>query len=308
VEHIPVLLRETVELLAPRPGGVYVDGTLGAGGHAAEVLRRSAPDGMLIGLDQDAEAIERCRVSLAPFGKRVVLRQANYRDLPGVLAQLGIGAVDGVVLDLGLSWFHVRSPERGFSFMLDGPLDMRMDLSNRRTAADLVNELPRAELARILREYGEESRAGAIARAIEQARARGPITTTAQLARIVASVFPPYPPRRTNPATLTFQALRIAVNEELEALQVGLNGIIPLLRTGGRVAVISFHSLEDRIVKHTFAAAAKSCICPPRMPVCSCGKRSELKVLTSRPVMAGAEEVERNAASRSAKLRAAQKL
>jgi 16S rRNA (cytosine1402-N4)-methyltransferase len=183
-----------------------------------------------------------------------------------------------------------------------------MDLSNPRTAADLVNKLPRAELARILREYGEESRAGAIARAIEQARARGPIATTAQLARIVASVFPPYPPRRTNPATLTFQALRIAVNEELDALQAGLNAIIPLLRTGGRVAIISFHSLEDRIVKQTFAAAARSCVCPPKMPVCRCGKRSELKVLTSRPVMAGAEELERNPASRSAKLRAAQKL
>lgn len=308
IVHFPVLLTEAVDLLAPRPGGVYVDGTLGAGGHAAEVLRRSAPDGMLVGLDQDAEAIERCSASLAPFGKRVVLRQANYRDLPKVLDELGIKAVDGVLLDLGLSWFHLRSPERGFSFMLDGPLDMRMDVSKTRTAADLVNGLPRAELARILREYGEESRAGAIARAIEQARARGPITSTAQLARIVASVFPPYPPRRTNPATLTFQALRIAVNEELDALQAGLNSIIPLLRTGGRVAIISFHSLEDRIVKHTFAAAARSCVCPPKMPVCTCGKQPELKVLTPRPVMAGAEEVERNPASRSAKLRAARKL
>jgi 16S rRNA (cytosine1402-N4)-methyltransferase len=308
IEHIPVLLREAVDLLAPRPGGVYVDGTLGAGGHAADVLRRSAPDGLLIGLDQDGEAIERCRLLLAPFGARVVLRQANYRDLPAVLADLGIGPVDGVLLDLGVSWFHLRSPERGFSFMLEGPLDMRMDLSAPRTAADLVNKLPRAELARILREYGEESRAGAIARAIEKERARGPITTTAQLARIVASVFPPYPPRRTHPATLTFQALRIAVNEELDALQTGLNDIIPLLATGGRVAVISFHSLEDRIVKRTFAAAARSCTCPPKMPVCSCGKQSELRVLTPRPVTAGTEELERNAAARSAKLRAAQKL
>ena len=308
IQHVPVLLQEAIDLLAPGPGGVFVDGTIGAGGHAAEILRRSAPDGMLIGLDQDAEAIERCRSLLAPFGKRVVLRQANYRELPDVLNELGVDAVNGVLLDLGVSWFHLRSPERGFSFMLDGPLDMRMDLSGSRTAADLVNELPRAELARILREYGEESRAGAIARAIEQARARGPITTTAQLARIVASVFPPYPPRRTHPATLTFQALRIAVNEELDALQAGLNNIIPLLRTGGRVAVISFHSLEDRIVKQTFVAAARNCICPPRMPVCSCTKRSELKVLTSRPVKAGAEELQRNPASRSAKLRAAQKL
>ncbi len=308
IAHIPVLLQETVDLLAPRPGGVYVDGTLGAGGHAAEVLRRSAPDGILIGLDHDAEAIERCRILLAPFGDRVVLRQANFRDLPGVLEELGRPDADGVLLDLGISWFHLRSPERGFSFMLDGPLDMRMDLNAPRTAADLVNELSRAELARIIREYGEESRAGSIAKAIEQARTRGPITTTAQLARIVASVFPPYPPRRIHPATLTFQALRIAVNDELAALQEGLNTIIPRLKRGGRIAVISFHSLEDRIVKRTFVSAAKGCICPPKMPVCNCGREPELAVLTRRPVTAGSEELERNPAARSAKLRAAQKL
>jgi 16S rRNA (cytosine1402-N4)-methyltransferase len=287
---------------------VYVDGTLGAGGHAAEVLRRSAPDGILIGLDQDAEAIARCRATLAPFGDRVLLRQANYRDLPAVLDELGRQDVDGVLLDLGVSWFHLRSPERGFSFMLDGPLDMRMDLSAPRTAADLVNELPRAELARMIREYGEESRAGAIAKAVEQARARGPITTTAQLARIVAGVFPPYPPRRIHPATLTFQALRIAVNDELTALQEGLNGMLPRIRQGGRLAVIAFHSLEDRIVKRTFAAAAKGCICPPKMPVCSCGRQPALRVLTQRPVTAGPGELERNPAARSAKLRAAQKV
>ena len=183
IVHTTVLLSEAVELLAPRPGGVYVDGTLGGGGHAAELLRRSAPDGMVIGLDQDAEALERARETLAPFGSRARLCLKNFRELPAVLDELGCARVDGILLDLGLSWFHLRNPERGFSFMLDGPLDMRMDMSALQTAAGLVNTLPFAELARIIREYGEEDRAGAIARAIERARDRGPISSTAQLAR-----------------------------------------------------------------------------------------------------------------------------
>jgi len=287
---------------------VYVDGTLGAAGHATEILKRSAPDGILIGLDQDAEAIERCRTALAPFGSRAVARQANYRDLPDVLSGLGYESVDGVLLDLGVSWFHLKSPERGFSFMLDGPLDMRMDQNNPRSAADLVNTLPREELTKIIRDYGEESRAWAIAGAIEKARVREPITSTAQLARIVTSVFPPYPPRRIHPATLTFQALRIAVNDEMGSLREGLGRIIPFVKRGGRLAVISFHSLEDRIVKQAFAVSAKGCICPPKMPVCACGKKPELKVLTPRPIIAGPEELERNPAARSAKLRAAEKI
>ncbi len=306
--HTPVLLRQAVDLLAPRAGGVYVDGTLGAGGHALEILKCSAPDGVLIGLDQDAEAIQRSRAALAPFGSRVFIRQASFRDLPEVLSGLGHKRVDGVLLDLGVSWFHLKSPDRGFSFMLDGPLDMRMDRNMPKTAADLVNTLPREDLAKIIREYGEEKKAGAIARAIEKARAREPITSTVQLARIVSSAFPPYPPRRLHPATLTFQALRIAVNNEIEVLRDGLGRIIPVLRRGGRIAVISFHSLEDRIVKQTFAAAAKVCTCPPKMPVCTCGRRPELRVLTHRPLTAGPEEVARNPAARSAKLRAAEKL
>jgi len=308
LEHVPVLLRDAVDLLAPKAGGVYVDGTLGAGGHAAEILKRSAPDGILIGMDRDAEAVERCRISLAAYGVRVLLRQMNFRDLPSVLPELGYEAVDGVLLDLGVSWFHLKTPERGFSFMLDGPLDMRMDAKNPRTAADLINSLPREELVRILREYGEESRAGAIARAIEKARARGPITSTVQLAKIVSSVFPPYPPRRIHPATLTFQALRIAVNDEIDSLRMGLDSIVPFLKPGGRLAVITFHSLEDRVVKQTFARSAKGCICPPRLPVCSCGRKPILKVLTPRPITPGSEEVEKNPAARSAKLRVAEKL
>ncbi len=308
LEHTPVLLHEAVDLLAPKAGGVYVDGTLGAGGHAAEILKRSTPDGVVIGIDQDADAVERCGKNLAPYGDRVIIRQANYRELPEVLSGLGKTVVDGVLLDLGMSWFHLKAPERGFSFMLDGPLDMRMDMNRSRTAADLVNTLPHGELVKVIREYGEDHRAGAIARAIEKARVRGPITSTAQLAEIVSSVFPPYPPRRIHPATLTFQALRIAVNDELGALREGLTGILSILKPGGRFAVITFHSLEDRIVKQAFVKEAKGCVCPPRMPVCACGKKPTLRILTPRPVVAGEEEVRKNPASRSAKLRAVEKL
>ncbi len=307
VEHPPVLLREAVGFLAPRAGGVYVDGTVGGGGHAEEILKHSSPDGVLIGLDQDGDAVRRCQERLAAYGKRVVVRQKNFRDIDAVLSELGYAAVDGVLLDLGVSWFHLKMPERGFSFALDGPLDMRMNTGVPHTAADLVNTLPRRELARILRDYGEERKAGAIARAIEKARARGPITSTAQLAGIVSSVSPPFPARRIHPATLTFQALRIAVNDEMEALREGLNKIVHILRPGGRVAVISFHSLEDRIVKQFYAASAKGCTCPPKMPVCVCGKKSSLTILTRRPVLPGVEEVERNPAARSAKLRVAEK-
>ncbi len=308
LEHVPVLLRETVDLLAPRPGGVYVDGTLGAGGHAAEILKRSAPDGVLIGLDQDDEAIARCRKRLAEFGSRAVIEKKNYRQMTEVLAELAYAGIDGVLLDLGISWFHIKTPERGFSFLLDGPLDMRMDTTREPTAADLVNSLSRDELAKIIRDYGEERRAGAIARAIEKARARRPVTRTVQLAEIVSSVFPPYPPRRIHPATLTFQALRIAVNDEINALREGVTRAIPLLKPGGRIAVITFHSLEDRIVKQVFAASAKGCVCPPKMPVCACGRKPELKILTHHPITAGKDEVALNPASRSAKLRAAEKL
>jgi 16S rRNA (cytosine1402-N4)-methyltransferase len=287
---------------------LYVDGTLGAGGHAAEILKRSAPDGVLIGMDQDADAVERSIKSLAPYGDRVIIRNANYRDLPEVISALGHTVVDGVLLDLGMSWFHLKDPKRGFSFMLDGPLDMRMDMSRSLTAADLVNTLPHEELVRIIREFGEDHRARAIARAIEKARVRGPITSTVQLAEIVSSVYPPYPPRRIHPATLTFQALRIAVNDELGALREGLANILPMLRPGGRIAVITFHSLEDRIVKQAFVKEAKGCVCPPRMPVCACGRKPLLKILTPRPIVPGEDELIQNPASRSAKLRAAERL
>ena len=306
--HITVLLQEAVDLLRPRSGGLYVDGTLGGGGHAEEILRRSEPDGILIGLDQDEAAVERCRTRLSPFGGRAVIRRANFRQIGSVLAELGIEGVDGVLLDLGLSWFHLGSPERGFSFQADGPLDMRMDAGSPVTAADLVNTLPRRELARILREYGEETQANAIAGAIERARVRGPVTNTVQLAQIVASAVPAHRARRIHPATLTFQALRIAVNDELGALRDGLHTMIAALRPGGRLAVISFHSLEDRIAKQAFVEHAKGCICPPKLPLCRCGHLPDVKVLTKKPVTPSEAEIASNPAARSAKLRAAEKL
>ncbi|HWR71960.1 MAG TPA: 16S rRNA (cytosine(1402)-N(4))-methyltransferase RsmH [Nitrospirota bacterium] len=308
LEHKPVLLREAMELLAPRAGGVYLDGTCGAGGHAAAILERTAPDGRVICLDRDTEAVERSRARLAGFAERATVRQADFRDMETVLEDLRIDAVDGVLLDLGVSSFHLKTPERGFSFLLDGPLDMRMDRRGGTTAADLVNDLPRRELARIIREYGEDLRAGAIARAIEKARARGPITSTLQLADITSSVFPSHAPRRIHPATRTFQALRIVVNDEMGSLSAGLRKAYAALRPGGRMAVISFHSLEDRIVKQQFALWAKGCTCPPRMPVCVCGLKPGVKVLTRKPVVPSDEEAGRNPAARSAKLRAAEKL
>lgn len=307
-EHTTVLLHETIDFLRPHPKGVYLDGTVGGGGHAEEILKRSAPDGIVIGIDQDTVAIARSRERLARFGSRAILVQANFRNADQVLAERGVSQVDGVVLDVGLSWFHLQDRERGFSFTEDGPLDMRMDTRSRTTAADLVNTLSRQQLARILREYGEEKKANAIAKAVEQARNQGPITSTVQLAEIVSRVFPPYSPRRIHPATLTFQALRIAVNDELGALREGLGRLIRMLRSGGRIAVISFHSLEDRIVKQTFAEHAAACVCPPKLPVCRCGKTADLRVLTKRPVLPHPAEIAANPAARSAKLRAAERI
>jgi len=306
--HTPVLLKEAVDLLAPRPGGIYVDGTIGAGGHAAEILKRSGPDGLLIGMDQDSEAAERSKKNLAVYGDRAIIRQSNFRDVLRVLTELGYRTVDGVLLDLGVSWFHLKTPERGFSFMQDGPLDMRMNTGLRQSAANLVNDLSHDALVRIIREYGEERMAGAIASAIEKARAREPITRTVQLAEIVSSVFPPRAHRRIHPATLTFQALRIAVNDEIRSLREGLDHVIRIVKPKGRIVVITFHSLEDRIVKQMFVNEAKGCVCPPKMPVCACGRTPVLKVITHRPITAMQEEVERNPAARSAKLRAAEKL
>lgn len=307
--HTTVLYEEVLRLLAPRPGGVYVDGTLGGGGHALGILQASSPDGVLLGFDRDPSALSAASSRLSRFGKRVRLFHANFNRLSEILFQEGVGAIDGMVLDLGVSSHQLGTGERGFSFQQDAPLDMRMDATAGRTAADLVNTLPEKELERIIREFGEERWARRIASVIVAERSAAPVLTTLQLAGIVKRSIPRARwEERLHPATRTFQAFRIAVNEELGSLEKGLRDGIDVLARGGRLAVISFHSLEDRIVKHTFNDFAKGCICPRNIPRCVCGKTPLVKKLTGKPVLAGAEEIEKNPRSRSAKLRAVEKL
>lgn len=299
--------REVVALLAPRSGGVYLDGTLGGGGHARLILEASAPDGRLIGLDHDPAALTAAGTLLAPFGTRATLRRGSFAALGGVLAELGVPQVDGILLDLGVSSHQLDTPARGFSFREDGPLDMRMNPGQALTAADLLAQAEAGELKRIFREYGEERWAALIAREIVKTRAVEPLTTTRQLAELVCRAVPGGRiPQRIHPATRVFQALRIAVNGELEALQAGLSAALQALRPGGRLAVISFHSLEDRMVKQTLRAAAHPCTCPPRLPVCVCGRLPQVKVLTPRGLTAGAAEIAANPRARSAVLRGAE--
>jgi 16S rRNA (cytosine1402-N4)-methyltransferase len=304
--HRPVLLEETLSLLRPEPGGRYVDCTVGSAGHAAALLER-AEGARLLGLDADPAMLALAGERLRPFGDRVRLLHANFADVEALARREGFGEADGVLFDLGVSSLHLDRPERGFSFQADAPLDMRLDPSGGGTAADLLRELDERGLAEVIRRYGEEPRAGRIARAIVRERERrgdGP-TTTGELARLVARIVPG---GRIHPATRTFQALRIAVNRELEVLPEGLRGAHALLRDGGRLAVISFHSLEDRIVKRYVAAQARPCSCPPRAPLCSCGRTPRLQPLTRKPVVATAAEVAANPRSRSAKLRGALRL
>ena len=301
--------REVVELLAPRPGGVYLDGTLGGGGHARLILEACAPDGRLIGIDQDPAALQAAGALLAPFGERATLCRGSFAEMTTVLAGLGISQVDGILLDLGVSSHQLDTPARGFSFREDGPLDMRMDPRQPLTAADLLAQAEAFELKRIFRDYGEERWAGLIAREIVKTRTGEPLTTTHQLAELVCRCVPGGRiPQRTHPATRIFQALRIAVNGELEALKAGLEAALPLLSPGGRLAVISFHSLEDRMVKQTLRALANPCTCPPRLPVCVCGRKPQVKVLTPRGITPGAAEIAANPRSRSAVLRGAERL
>lgn len=307
--HVSVLYEEVLTVLAPRPGGVYVDGTLGGGGHARGVLEASGPDGVLFGLDRDDDALAAARTVLARFGERARLFKANFAELANVLGGVGIQAVDGIVLDLGVSSHQLDTGERGFSFQQDAPLDMRMDTSVGQTAADLVNGLSGEELERIIRSYGEERWARRIAQFIVRARAGAPITTTAHLVDLVKGAIPRAKwEDRLHPATRTFQALRIAVNDELGSLEKGLVAGIAALKPGGRIAVISFHSLEDRIVKRVFAEGATGCTCPKNLPRCVCGRKPVLRKVTGKPIVAGPEERSVNPRSRSAKLRAAEKL
>ncbi len=307
--HISVLYDEVLQFLAPRPGGIYVDGTLGGAGHARGILEASFPDGVLLGFDRDREALDAAASELAPFGKRVRLFHENFSALPDVLTREGIDSIDGMVLDIGVSSHQLDTAERGFSFQQDAPLDMRMDGSSGMTAAELVNTLSDKELERIIREFGEERWARRIAAVIVTAREIEPISTTMRLADLVKGAIPRARwEARLHPATRTFQAIRIAVNEELESLEQGLAAGIESLKTGGRIVVISFHSLEDRIVKNVFNEYARGCVCPKSIPRCVCGRVPILRKLTGKPVVAGKKELDVNPRSRSAKLRAAEKL
>ena len=300
--HQSVLYKEIIHVLQPARGGKYIDGTLGAGGHAYGLLEASAPDGRLIGFDRDPDALNIARERLAPFGDRVVFRQASYINMEAVVEELGWGSVDGILLDLGVSSMQFDRSERGFSFREDAPLDMRFDPSQGETAADLVNTLSEAELADILYRYGEERRSRAVARAIVRSR---PVSTTGQLAKIVAGVTGG---GKVHPATRTFQALRIATNRELEAVESVLPQAVRLLSPGGRLAVISFHSLEDRIVKQYFRQESRDCICPSDQLICTCGHVAVIEEVQRKPIRPGLAEVEANPRARSALLRVAEKL
>lgn len=307
--HKPVLAEEVLEQLRPRDGGIYVDCTVGGGGHAGAILRASSPRGRLIGLDQDPEALEAAARHLSLYGSRVELIRANFADLGRVLEGYGIAAVDGVLFDLGVSSPQLDEPERGFTYREDAPLDMRMDPSRPTTAYHLVNGLTEKELLDIIQRYGEERWAGRIARFIVEARERERIETTGRLVEIIKAAIPAGARRKgPHPARRTFQALRIAVNDELGSLERGLVQAVRFLKPGGRVGVISFHSLEDRIVKQFFRQEEKGCVCPPEQPVCTCGRRPTLRVLTRRPITAKETEVDENPRARSAKLRVAERL
>lgn len=304
--HTPVLLAAVVSGLAPRAGGVYVDGTLGAGGHAEAILRASEPDGRLLGFDRDPSALEAACERLAAFGERVVTVHASYQEMGKFAPTLGVGQVDGVLLDLGISSLQLDDPVRGFAFQHDGPLDMRFDsTADIPTAADLVNTLSEAAIAQVLREYGEERYAKRIARAIVAAR---PLHTTEELAAVVAGAALGRARRKIHPATRTFQALRIAVNDELGTLKRTLPIAMSLLRPGGRLAIISFHSLEDRIVKRFIQRESQGCVCPPEQPLCTCNHRATLRGVIRKPITATEEEIAANPRARSAKLRIAERI
>jgi 16S rRNA (cytosine1402-N4)-methyltransferase len=306
---VTVLPRETLEGLAPRSGGRYLDGTLGGGGHTALLLDASAPGGRVLGLDADDAALDRVRARLAEAvaSGRLLLRQGNFARMDELARGADFAPVNGILLDLGLSSDQLADRTRGFSFAADAPLDMRFDTGRGQSAADLVNTLDEVELADLLWRYGEERRSRAIARRIVEQRTRAPIERTGELARLVASVVHGRP-GGIHPATRTFQALRIAVNDELGSLEAALPKALDLLAPGGRLAIISFHSLEDRIVKQFFQREERGCICPPQLPACTCGRSPTLRIVTRHPITAGEDELARNPRSRSAKLRVAEKL
>ena len=315
--HVPVMLEEVLKFLRPAPGGHYIDGTVGGGGHTEAILERTAPDGKVLGIDTDVQALARVRERLAESvsSGRLVLAHGNFAELARIVNEAGFMSIQGILLDLGFSSHQMDNPERGFSFSVDGPLDMRLDQLQGISAADLVNSASEQELADIIWRYGEETRSRQIANRIVRERAKGEITHTAQLARLAAAGVP-FKPGAIHPATKTFQALRIAVNHELERLEAALPQMLDVLsasgrdetdgRQAGRMVIISFHSLEDRIVKEFMRREARDCICPPHVPVCVCGHKARLRLLTPKPVIPTFEEVIANPRARSAKLRAAE--
>ena len=302
--HKSIMLEEVIESLAIKPNGIYVDGTLGGAGHSSEIVKRLGEDGRLIGIDQDGEAIEAATKRLKPYKDKVTIVRSNYAQMKEVLRDLGIHKVDGILLDLGVSSYQLDNAERGFTYREDVPLDMRMDQRQTKTAKDIVNDYSEMELYHIIRSYGEDKFAKNIAKHIVQARQKAPIETTGQLIEVIKAAIPKKV-RATggHPAKKTFQAIRIELNHELDVLKNNLEDMIDLLNDEGRIAIITFHSLEDRIVKNIFRTSERPCICPPEFPVCVCGRVSKGKVITRKPIVPGKEELEENSRSKSAKLR-----
>lgn len=303
-EHKSVLLHETVDSLNIRPDGIYVDGTLGGGGHALEVLKRLGPKGRLIGIDQDADAIKAAAERLESMKEQITIVRNNYRNIQEVLESLGISKADGIYLDLGVSSYQLDTAERGFTYRENAPLDMRMDQRNEKTAADIVNEYGEMELYRMIRDYGEDRFAKNIAKHIVREREKSRIETTDQLVEIIKAAIPAkIRAEGGHPAKRTFQAIRIELNKELEVLNESIDTMIRLLNPGGRLSIITFHSLEDRIVKNRFRTNENPCICPPDFPVCVCGRKSMGKVVTRKPILPNETEIEENKRSKSSKLR-----
>lgn len=308
-QHKSVLLQECIDALNIRPDGIYLDGTLGGAGHSSQIARRLTEGGRLIGVDRDRTALAAAKERLAPYADRVTLVHSNFAEIDAILDSLGIPAVDGMLFDLGVSSPQLDDASRGFSYMADAPLDMRMDKDDVLTAGEVVNTWPQGELRRILYDYGEERYAPQIAAAICRAREKAPVETTLELVDIIRSAMPAQALReKQHPAKRSFQAIRIAVNDELGAVSRMMQAAVGRLNPGGRLAVITFHSLEDRIVKSEMQQAARGCTCPPEFPVCVCGKKPLVKLVTRKPIVSGPAELEENPRARSAKLRVAEKL
>ena len=307
--HVPVLAQQCMDALAVRPDGVYVDGTTGGGGHSSLIAQRLDERGRLVCIDRDDDALRAARGRLAGFACRIDFVKSNFTEIDAVLRDLGIPAVQGILLDLGVSSYQLDTPERGFSYKNDAPLDMRMDRTQKLTARDVVNGYSEQSLRELIGGYGEERYAGRIAAAIAARRKDRPIETTAELSEIVRAAMPAAARReKQHPAKRTFQAIRIEVNGELSAVQAALDQAVPCLSPGGRLAVISFHSLEDRIVKQTFAQLAKGCVCPKEFPVCVCGRKPQIRLIDKGGVTAGEQELLQNPRARSARLRTAEKI